>query len=39
MSDVVCAIDIGSANVRFIIAQRMDDDSFQFVGVGTSFSQ
>jgi len=38
MSDVVCAIDIGSANVRFIIAQRLDDDSFQVVGVGTATS-
>ena len=38
MSDVVCAIDIGSANVRFIIAQRLDDDSFQIVGVGSATS-
>lgn len=38
MSDVVCAIDIGSANVRAIIAQRLDDDNFQVVGVGSSHS-
>ena len=38
MNDVVCAIDIGSANVRVIIAQRMDDDSFQVVGVGCAAS-
>lgn len=29
MSDVICAIDIGTAHVRAIIAQRLDDGSFQ----------
>ena len=38
MSDVICAIDIGTAHVRAIIAQRLDDGSFQVVGVGSSSS-
>ena len=36
MNDVVCAIDIGTANIRVIIAQRLETDKFQVVGVGSS---
>ena len=36
MSDVVCAIDIGTANVRIIIAQRLENGKFQVVGVGSA---
>lgn len=36
MNDVVCAIDIGTANVRVVIAQKLDDGTFQVVGVGFS---
>lgn len=36
MNDVVCAIDIGTANIRVIIAQRLETGKFQVVGVGSS---
>lgn len=36
MSDIVCAIDIGTANVRVVIAQKLEDGMFQVVGVGSS---
>jgi hypothetical protein len=35
MNDVVCAIDIGTANIRIIIAQRLETGKFQVVGVGS----
>lgn len=38
MNDVVCAVDIGTANIRVIIAQKLDDESFQVVGVGQAGS-
>ncbi|MGP1520784.1 MAG: cell division protein FtsA [Treponema sp.] len=38
MNDVVCAIDIGTANIRVIIAQRLETGRFQVVGVGSSLS-
>jgi len=36
MNDVVCAIDIGTANIRVIIAQKLETGQFQVVGVGSS---
>ena len=36
MNDVVCAIDIGTSNIRVIIAQRLETGKFQVVGVGSS---
>ncbi|MGP1438099.1 MAG: cell division protein FtsA [Treponema sp.] len=36
MNDVICAIDIGTANIRIIIAQRLETGQFQVVGVGSS---
>lgn len=38
MNDVVCAVDIGTANIRVIIAQKLDDKTFQVVGVGQANS-
>lgn len=36
MNDVVCAIDIGTANIRVIIAQKLETGQFQVVGVGVA---
>ena len=36
MNDVVCAIDIGTANIRVIIAQQLEAGRFQVVGVASS---
>lgn len=36
MNDVVCAIDIGTANIRVIIAQKLETGQFQVVGVGSA---